>query len=58
MYGLGTIINVAAIVIGGLGGTLFGKLLKENVQETLMKTCAIYQDIYDSQMGEEEHHGG
>lgn len=41
MYGLGTIINVAAIVIGGLGGTLFGKLLKENVQETLMKTCGI-----------------
>ena len=41
MYGLGTIINVAAIVIGGLGGTVFGKFLKDNVQETLLKTCGL-----------------
>ena len=29
MIGLGTIINVAAIVLGGLLGLLFGKALKE-----------------------------
>lgn len=32
MYGLGTIINTAAIVAGGAGGALFGRFLKENVQ--------------------------
>lgn len=41
MYGLGTIINTAAIVAGGLGGALFGRFLKENVQDTLTKCCGI-----------------
>lgn len=25
--------------------------------EELMETCKTYRDIYDSQLGEEEHHG-
>ena len=41
MHGLGTIINTAAIVAGGLGGTLFGRFLKENVQDTLTKCCGV-----------------
>ena len=41
MYGLGTIINTAAIVAGGAGGALFGRFLKEKVQDTLTKCCGI-----------------
>ena len=41
MFGLGTIINTAAIVAGGAGGALFGRLLKEKVQDTLTKCCGI-----------------
>lgn len=41
MFGLGTIINVAAIVAGGILGGLFGKLLKEQHQDTLSKACGI-----------------
>ena len=33
--GLGTIINTAAIVIGGLLGYFFGRLLIERIQDTL-----------------------
>lgn len=41
MFGLGTIINVAGILIGGLSGFFFGKFLKERHQETLQVTCGI-----------------
>ena len=41
MYGLGTIINTTAIVAGGVGGALFGRFLKENVQDTLTKCCGV-----------------
>lgn len=41
MHGLGTIINTAAIVVGGLLGLLFGKLISERFQNTLKKTCGI-----------------
>lgn len=41
MYGLGTIINTGAIAAGGLAGILFGRFLKENVQDTLSKCCGI-----------------
>ena len=41
MFGLGTIINVAAIVAGGLVGFLFGKLLKERHQDSLSKACGV-----------------
>ena len=36
MPGLGTVINCALIVIGGLAGVLIGKALKERVQNILM----------------------
>ena len=41
MFGLGTIINTAAIVLGGVFGGLFGKLLKDRHQESLCKVCGI-----------------
>lgn len=41
MYGLGTIINTVAIVVGGIFGLLFGKLIKERHRDTLCKTCGI-----------------
>ena len=36
MIGLGTIINTAAVVLGGIIGLLFGKLIPERVQKTLI----------------------
>ncbi|MBQ8815319.1 MAG: DUF554 domain-containing protein [Lachnospiraceae bacterium] len=41
MAGLGTIINVAAIIIGGLGGLVFGKLLTDRFQDTLIKALGV-----------------
>ena len=41
MYGLGTIINTAAIVLGGVFGMLFGRLIKERHRDTLGKACGI-----------------
>lgn len=41
MFGLGTIINTAAIILGGLFGGLFGKLLHEHHQDGLQKACGI-----------------
>lgn len=41
MIGLGTIINTAAIVIGGILGLVFGRFFKESAQETLCKTCGV-----------------
>ena len=41
MFGLGTIINAAAIVLGGILGMLFGKLLKEHHQNTLTTVCGV-----------------
>ena len=41
MPGLGTIINVAAIVAGGFIGLLFGKFMKPRFQDTLMKSCGV-----------------
>ncbi|MBQ9806883.1 MAG: DUF554 domain-containing protein [Clostridia bacterium] len=41
MYGIGTLINTAAIVLGGIIGMLFGKLFKEQHRDTLCKTCGI-----------------
>ena len=41
MYGLGTIINTGAIVVGGILGLLFGKLIKERHRDTLCKTCGV-----------------
>lgn len=41
MHGLGTIINTVAIILGGILGLLFGKLISERFQETLKKTCGV-----------------
>lgn len=38
---VGTIINTASIVAGGVCGLLFGKLLKERHQETLTMACGV-----------------
>lgn len=41
MIGLGTIINSAAIIAGGLVGHFTGKLFKEEQHDSLNKTCGI-----------------
>jgi len=41
MIGLGTIINSAAIIAGGLTGLLFGNRLSEHYQDTLGKACGV-----------------
>ena len=41
MIGLGTIINTAAILAGGLLGALFGRFLHESAQDTLTKVCGV-----------------
>ena len=41
MVGLGTIINSAAIVAGGLIGHFTGKLFRQDQQESLTKACGI-----------------
>ncbi len=41
MHGLGTIINTAAIIVGGLLGLLFGKLISERFRDTLCKACGV-----------------
>ena len=38
---MGTIINVLAIILGGLLGFVGGKLMNEKVQDTLMKVCGV-----------------
>jgi len=41
MIGLGTIINTAAIIFGGIIGHFTGKLFKQDQQEALNKACGI-----------------
>ena len=41
MPGLGTLINVAAVVAGGLSGSLVGKLFDERQQESVNMACGI-----------------
>lgn len=41
MIGIGTIINTAAIIIGGLFGLLFGHFLKEKHQVALNSACGV-----------------
>ena len=41
MIGLGTIINVAAIVVGGFIGLLIKNGLKQRFQDTLMRACGV-----------------
>lgn len=41
MFALGTIVNTAAIITGGICGALFGKLMSARHQESLIKVCGI-----------------
>lgn len=41
MVGLGTFINSAAIIVGGVFGHLFGKILNERIQDSLQKASGI-----------------
>lgn len=41
MIGLGTMINSACIVLGGIAGLLFGRFLKERVQESSTMACGV-----------------
>ena len=41
MIGLGTIINTLAIILGGLAGHFFGRLLNARHQSSLKTTCGI-----------------
>lgn len=39
--GIGTVVNVAAIIAGGLLGSVFGRFLGEKQQDALAKTCGV-----------------
>lgn len=41
MFGLGTVINMAAILLGGILGRLMGKTIPKRVQDTLYTVCGI-----------------
>ena len=41
MHGLGTIVNVSAIVVGGLAGLLGGRRIPEQLQKTLMSAMGV-----------------
>jgi len=41
MVGLGTVINTAAIVLGGLCGLFFGRFFQERFQDALRTACGI-----------------
>ena len=41
MTGMGTIINVAGVLAGGIIGTLFGKFMTERYQDAMMKVCGL-----------------
>ncbi len=41
MAGLGTLINVAGILAGGLSGLMFGKFMTQRYQDTLTMACGV-----------------
>lgn len=41
MPGFGTVLNCLAIVAGGVAGLIFGKFIKESIQDALTKCCGI-----------------
>lgn len=41
MPGIGTVINTAAILAGGIFGGLFGRFLSDSAQDTLTKVCGV-----------------
>lgn len=41
MIGIGTMMNVAGVLAGGLIGSVFGKIVTQRYQEALMKVCGL-----------------
>ena len=41
MIGLGTLINCALVLLGGLLGFLFGKALKQSYQDIMVRACGV-----------------
>ena len=41
MPGIGTIVNVIAVIIGGLAGLIFGKKIREDIRASLMKASGV-----------------
>ena len=41
MMGSGTLINTAAIILGGIAGHFTGKLFKQEQQDALNKACGV-----------------
>lgn len=41
MFGLGTLINVIAVIVGGFLGHFFGRFLTESMQETFPRVCGV-----------------
>ena len=41
MIGMGTVINSALVLLGGLLGFLFGKALKDSYQDIMVKACGL-----------------
>ena len=41
MFGLGTVINMLAILVGGVIGRLVGKAIPKRVQDTLYMVCGV-----------------
>lgn len=41
MPGIGTIVNVVAVILGGIAGLLFGKKIKEDIRQSLMKAAGV-----------------
>ena len=41
MAGLGTLMNVAGILAGGLAGLIFGKFMTQRYQDTLTMACGV-----------------
>lgn len=41
MIGLGTLINTGAVIVGGIGGWLFGNFIKESHRDGLTTACGV-----------------
>lgn len=41
MRGIGTLLNTAAVVVGGLAGLLFGRGIGEKLQKSLIQACGV-----------------
>ena len=51
MIGLGTIINTAAVIAGGLLGICLKRGMKQKMQDTLMQACGVSGIFLDALSG-------